>query len=62
MSKKAVGGICAIIAMISVGLMVAIGTITGNWTNLWLFPFFGGILIASFSIIAGIVIEKKGKK
>ena len=62
MNKKLIGGICAIIAMVSVGAMVIIGTITGDWTNLWLIPFVGGILIASFSIIAGAVSEKKGKK
>ena len=62
MSKKAIGGVCAIIAMLSGGLMVAIGTINNDWTNLWLIPFFGGILIAVFSIVAGIINEKKGKK
>lgn len=62
MSKKLIGGICAIIAMISGGTMVIIGTITNDWTNLWLIPFVGGILIASFSIVAAAINEKKGKK
>ena len=62
MSERLMGGICAIIAMVSVGIMVTIGTISGNWTNLWLIPFFGGILIAIFSIVAGAMKKSAGKK
>ena len=62
MSKKMIGGICAIIAILAGGSMVIIGTLTGSWENLWLIPFCGGILIAAFSIIAGIANEKNGKK
>ncbi len=58
MSKKMIGGICAIIAMLAGGSMVIIGTLTGSWENLWLIPFCGGILIAAFSIIAGIAYDE----
>ncbi len=61
--KKLTGAVYASMAMISVGIMVIIGMITGSWDNLWLFPFGAMILATVFAMIVGVVGEdKSGKK
>lgn len=62
MNKKLIGAVYASMAMISVGIMVIIGMISGSWDNLWLFPFGAMILATVFAMIVSAVSEGKNKK
>ena len=65
MNKKLISAVYASMAMLSVGIMVIVGMISGSWDNLWLFPFGAMILATVFAMIVGAVgedKEKKGKK
>lgn len=62
MNKKLIGAVYASMAMISVGIMVIVGMISGSWNNLWLFPFGAMILATVFAMFAGAFGDKKGKK
>ncbi len=59
MSGKAIGGICAIISMVSVVVYFLIGMITKSYENAWIVFIIGGVACASVSIVAGIKSEKK---
>lgn len=60
--QKMVGVVYAAMAMLSVGIMVIIGTITGSWDNLWLIPFGAMILATVFSMVIGVVGKGDDKK
>ena len=62
MNKQLIGAVYASMAMISVGIMVIIGMISGSWDNLWLFPFGAMILATVFAMIVSAVSEGKNKK
>ena len=62
MNKKFIGVVYASMAMLSVGIMVIVGMVSGSWDNLWLFPFGAMILATIFAMIAGVVGEGKDKK
>jgi len=47
-----------IIAIVSVAVMVVWGTVSKDWSNTWLAPFIGGILITIVSILG----KNKDKK
>lgn len=62
-SKKLISVVYASMAMLSVGIMVIVGIITGSWDNLWLLPFGAMILATIFAMIVGVASEdKSGKK
>ncbi len=58
MSKKATGGICAIICMVSVVIYFLWGMIAKSYTNAWIIFMIAGVACASVSIIAGMKKEK----
>ena len=60
MSKKATGGICAIICMVSVVIYFLWGMIAKSYSNAWIIFMIAGVACASVSIIAGIKKEKTG--
>ncbi|MBR2658637.1 hypothetical protein IKD57_01925 [Candidatus Saccharibacteria bacterium] len=62
MNKKLIGAVYASMAMISVGIMVIVGMISGSWDNLWLFPFGAMILATVFAMIVSAASEGKNKK
>lgn len=62
MNKKLIGAVYASMAMISVGIMVIVGMISGSWDNLWLFPFGAMILATVFAMIVSAASEDKNKK
>lgn len=59
MGKKFVGAVYVTLAMLSVGAMVIIGTLSGSWNNLWLLPFGAMIVATVFAVIVGAADEKK---
>ena len=62
MDKKAISIIYASFAMVSVGIMVIIGTIIGSWDKLWLIPFGAMIIATVIAMIASYKDEKKQDK
>ncbi len=63
MTKKLIGTIYASMAMLSVGIMVIIGIISGSWDNLWLIPFGAMIIATVVAMFANALNDKKsGKK
>ncbi len=62
MNKKMVGVVYASMAMLSVGIMVIVGMVSGSWDNLWLFPFGAMILATVFAMIVGASGDKSAKK
>ena len=62
MDKKVIGIVYASLAMVSVGIMIIVGTITGSWENLWLFPFGAMIIATVFAMIIGYKNENKQNK
>ncbi len=62
MGKKMVGVVYASMAMLSVGIMVIVGFVSGSWDNLWLFPFGAMILATVFAMVVGVVDDGKSKK
>ena len=62
MNKKAIGIVYVSFAMVSVGIMVIVGIISGSWDNLWLFPFGAMIIATVIAMIAGYQDEKKQDK
>lgn len=62
MNKKFIGVVYASMAMISVGIMVIVGMVSGSWDNLWLFPFGAMILATIFAMVVGVINEDKEKK
>ncbi|MBR3049330.1 MAG: hypothetical protein IKG58_02060 [Bacilli bacterium] len=61
MSKKVVGGICGIIALVSVAVMVVWGTLS-SYNNTWLAVFIGGILCGIVTIIGNMTRPDDKKK
>ena len=59
MSKKSIGGICAIIAMASVVIYFIWGMIAHSYQNAWIVFMIAGVAMASVSIIAGMKKEKE---
>ncbi|MBQ3305991.1 hypothetical protein IJH02_00940 [Candidatus Saccharibacteria bacterium] len=62
MTKKLIGAMYASMAMISVGVMVILGMLTGAWNNLWMIPFGAMILATVFAMFANAVNDKKSNK
>lgn len=62
MNKKFIGVVYASMAMLSVGIMVIVGMVSGSWDNLWLFPFGAMILATIFAMVVGVINEDKEKK
>ena len=62
MNKKFIGVVYASMAMLSVGIMVIVGMVSGSWDNLWLFPFGAMILATVFAMIVGAMDDKKSDK
>ncbi|MDO5480570.1 MAG: hypothetical protein Q4F58_02810 [Candidatus Saccharibacteria bacterium] len=62
MNKKFIGVVYASMAMLSVGIMVIVGMISGSWDNLWLFPFGAMILATVFAMVVGAMDDKKSDK
>lgn len=62
MNKKAIGIVYASLAMISVGIMVVVGMVSGSWENLWLFPFCAMIIATVYAMIANYQAEKHQDK
>ena len=62
MNRKLIGVVYASLAMISVGIMVIVGMITGSWDNLWLIPFAAMILATVYAMFAGTMGDKKSSK
>ena len=62
MNKKIIGAVYASLAMISVGIMVIVGMISGSWNNLWLLPFGAMIIATVFAMFANAIGSKKDKK
>ena len=63
MSKKTMGGVCAVICMVSVLVYFIWGTLAHSYENCWLVFMAAGIGCACVSIIGGIKKEKAaGKK
>ena len=60
--KKFIGAVYCAMAMISVGIMVIIGTVSGSWDNLWLYPFGAMIIATVFSVIVGAIDTGKSSK
>ena len=48
--------------MLSVGIMVIVGIVSGSWDNLWLFPFGAMILATVFAMVVGVMDDKKSDK
>ena len=59
MSKKSIGGICAIIAMASVVIYFIWGMIAHSYQNAWIVFMIAGVAMASVGIIAGMKKEKE---
>ena len=62
MSKKSIGGICAIISMASVAVYMIWGMIAHSYENAWIVFVIGGIACASVSIVNGIKAEENKEK
>lgn len=62
MNKKFISVVYAAMAMLSVGIMVIVGTVSGSWNNLWLFPFGAMILATVFAMVVGAMDDKKSDK
>ena len=62
MNKKFIGVVYASMAMLSVGIMVIVGIVSGSWDNLWLFPFGAMILATIFAMVVGAIDQDKEKK
>lgn len=60
--KKFVGAVYAALAMLSVGIMVVIGTLSGSWDNLWLLPFGAMIVATVFAVIVNAVSKEDSEK
>lgn len=61
MSKKTVGGICAIISMVAVVIFLIWGMFGNAWDKSWIIFVISGVSCACVSIISGIKNEKKGE-
>ena len=62
MNRNLIGIIYASFAMVSVGIMVVAGFITGSWDKLWLIPFCAMIVATVIAMILGYKQEQKDKK
>ena len=58
MSKKSIGGICALISMATVVIYFIWGMIAHSYQNAWIIFMIGGVACAGVSIIAGMKKEK----
>ena len=62
MYKNLVGAVYGSLAILSVGVMVIIGMISGSWDNLWLIPFGAMIVATVFAMFANVAGEQKSNK
>lgn len=62
MKKNLIGVVYTSMAMLSVGIMVIVGMVSGSWENLWLFPFGAMILATVFAMIVNVVDDSKAEK